>query len=369
MLSVAIIGAARYHRAKTNCSDVYPMRLIHSVFLPFLIAAVSVSFASHADASLDTGLTHFDQLYQTELGGVVSCQSQTESRHATCSSQLKNEGNAPFVLHHAHKTQKVFVLFHGLSDSPFFLTTVAQAIHKQGHNVLVALLPGHGKKDADQDMQDPELAARWRSNVQEMIALAPEFGEQLYLGGFSTGGALSAEYILEHPGEVKGLLLFSGALALDSSVETMASIWGIKWLAKTLDGDYQSMGPNPFKYPSVARYSAFQLTDVIFSVRDLIKQQKPLDIAIFAAHSEADNTTPISGVKDLMAYNKGQNTLFLVDKKFDVCHADVVVNEAQIKQMNFDESQVTEILPCSIPSANPQHAEMLEAMSEFIRQY
>ena len=139
----------------------------------------------------------------------------------------------------------------------------AQAIHKQGHNVLVALLPGHGKKDADQDMQDPELAARWRSNVQEMIALAPEFGEQLYLGGFSTGGALSAEYILEHPGEVKGLLLFSGALALDSSVETMASIWGIKWLAKTLDGDYQSMGPNPFKYPSVARYSAFQLTDVI----------------------------------------------------------------------------------------------------------
>jgi hypothetical protein len=164
-------------------------------------------------------------------------------------------------------------------------------------------------------------------------------------------------------------MLYSGALALDSSVQTMAKIWGIKWMAKTIDGDYQSMGPNPFKYPNVARFSAFQLTDVIFSVRDLMEQDKPLDIAIFAAHSEADNTTPIVGVKDLMAYNKGENTLFLIDKKFDVCHADVVVNEAQIEQMHFDESQVTEILPCSVPRANPQHEEMLKAMDTFIRHH
>ena len=70
----------------------FGLRLIHSVFLPFLIAAVSVSFASHADASLDTGLTHFDQLYQTELGGVVSCQSQTESR-----ASAPEKSNNPFT--------------------------------------------------------------------------------------------------------------------------------------------------------------------------------------------------------------------------------------------------------------------------------
>mgnify|MGYP000088382097 FL=1 len=258
------------------------------------------------------------------------------------------------------------MLFHGLSDSPFLLTTIAQSLYDQGYNVLVALLPGHGKKEADADMQDPELAARWHDNVRNMIDLAPEFGSDLYIGGFSTGGALAAQHVLENPNEAKGLLLFSGALALDPSVETMANIWGIKWLAKTLDGDYQSVGPNPFKYPSVARYSAFQLTDVIFSVRDLIEQQKPLDIALFAAHSEADNTTPISGVKDLIAYNKGKSILFSIDNDLDVCHADLVVNNEQIQQMDFDESQVTEILPCSVPKANPKHQKMLGALQAFI---
>ena len=321
------------------------------------------------NASIETGLEQFNALYQRELGDIINCPEQPEYQYRVCSGQLKNAGNAPFILHHGHKTQKVFVLFHGLSDSPFFLTSIAQSLYEQGYNVLVALLPGHGKKDADQDMQDPALASRWHKNTQSMLALAPDFGESIYIGGFSTGGALAAQYVLEHPGETSGLLLFSGALALDSSVETMAKIWGIKWLAKTLDGDYQSSGPNPFKYPSVARYSAFQLTDVIFSVRELMQQKRPLALPIFAVHSEADVTTPITGVQQLMAYNKGDNTLLALPKALDVCHADVVVNDAQIKQMDFDESQVTEILPCSVPKANPQHKKMLEALTSFVSEH
>ena len=70
-----------------------------------------------------------------------------------------------------------------------------------------------------------------------------------------------------------------------------------------------------------------------------------------------------------MAYNKGDNTLLALPKALDVCHADVVVNDAQIKQMDFDESQVTEILPCSVPKANPQHKKMLEALTSFVSEH
>ncbi len=369
MPAVVIDGTASYDKAKIYWTDTYFMSFKRLVFKPLLTLTFILLSASQANATVTVGLAKFDQLYKNQLGQTLPCSTQPAYRHKVCSSLLKNEGNAPFVLHHGDKTQKVFVLFHGLSDSPFFLTTIAQSLYDQGYNVLVALLPGHGKKEADADMQDPELAARWHDNVQNMIGLAPEFGTDLYIGGFSTGGALAAQYVLENPNEATGLLLFSGALALDSSVETMANIWGIKWLAKTLDGDYQSVGPNPFKYPSVARYSAFQLTDVIFSVRDLIEQQKPLDIALFAAHSEADNTTPISGVKDLIAYNKGESILFSIEKDLDVCHADLVVNNEQIQQMDFDESQVTEILPCSVPKANQMHQEMLAALKAFISKH
>ena len=334
-----------------------------------LITFSILIFSFGANASIAVGLANFDALYQSELGDIIDCETRSEHWYRVCSKQLKNEGNAPFILHHGDKTPKVFVLFHGLSDSPFFLTSIAQALYDQGYNVMVALLPGHGRKDADQDMQDPKLAARWHANIQKIVAIAPSFGDTLYIGGFSTGGTLAVQYVLENPNKAKGLLLFSGALALDSSVETMANIWGIKWLAKTLDGDYQSIGPNPYKYPSVARYSAFQLTDVIFSVRELIAQNQPLDLAIFAAHSEADVTTPIVGVNDLLAYNKGENTLFSIPKDLDVCHADLVVNKMQIEQINFDETQVIEILPCSIPKANPQHQEMLQALKIFVSKH
>lgn len=324
-------------------------------------------FTSHLYAqSLNDSFDKFTQIYQQQLGSIQACDVTEDNTARVCSTVLKNDGNAPYILHHAQPTEKVVVLFHGLSDSPFYFKSIANAIHAQGNTVLVALVPGHGKKDADADMQDPQLAQRWYAHVDEIMDLAGDFGEQIYIGGFSTGGALASRYVMINPSKVKGLLLFSGALALDSTVESMANIWGVKWFAKTLDGDYQTVGPNPFKYPSVARYSGFQLTDVIFDVRSLIEQEKPLALPIFVAHSMSDITTPYFGVESLMAYNKGVNSVFKISKEFDVCHADVVVNQQQVTEMAIDTSSMTEILPCSVPQANPQHAEMLQSMLQFL---
>jgi hypothetical protein len=171
---------------------------------------------------------------------------------------------------------------------------------------------------------------------------------------------------LQNPQTVKGLMLFSGALALDSNVESLANIWGIQWLAKILDGEYETLGPNPYKYPSVARFSAFELTEVIFSVRELIEQGASINLPIFAAHSMADATTPIIGVKNLMGENKGANTLFEISQEADVCHADLVINENQLSDMNYNSSILEEILPCDVPKANPKHAEMLRSLELFL---
>ncbi len=292
--------------------------------LPLLILTVSTTSFVASSQSIETEFDKFDVIYQTQLGSTRGCQTPEANVFKVCSDSLKNDGNAPYILHHNKTTEKVVVLFHGLSDSPFFFRSIAQSIHQQGNNVIVALMPGHGKKQADADMQDNKLADRWRAHVSEVIDYSASLGEQRYLGGFSTGGVLATEYILQNPNSVKGLMLFSGALALDSSVESTANIWGIQWLAKMLDGEYATQGPNPYKYPSVARFSAFELTEVIFSVRDLIEQGATLNLPIFVAHSMADVSTPIAGVKNLMAINKGPNTLFEISQDVDVCHADVV---------------------------------------------
>jgi pimeloyl-ACP methyl ester carboxylesterase len=339
------------------------------LLLPLLIFAASTTIFSVSSEPIEDGFDKFDAIYQTQLGTTRGCQTPGANMFKVCSDSLKNDGNAPYILHHNKVTEKVVVLFHGLSDSPFYLSSIAQSIHQQGNNVIVALMPGHGKNQADEDMQDDKLADRWRAHVSEVVEYAANLGEQRYLGGFSTGGALVTEYILQHPKAAKGLLLFSGALALDSSVESMANIWGIQWLAKLLDGDYETKGPNPYKYPSVARFSAFELMEVIFSVRELMEEGAALKLPIFAAHSMADKTTPILGVRNLIALNKGPNTLFEISIDIDVCHADVVINQEQLSDMQYDASLLEEILPCDVPKANPKHADMLVSLTQFLKTY
>ncbi|WP_299072058.1 alpha/beta fold hydrolase [uncultured Paraglaciecola sp.] len=339
------------------------------LFLPLLILTASATSVFVSAQSIATQFDQFDAIYKTQLGATRGCETPQKNVFRVCSDSLKNDGNAPFILHHNKVTEKVVVLFHGLSDSPFFFRSIAKAIHQQGHNVVVALMPGHGKKQADADMQDPQLSDRWRAHVSEVFEYAAGLGEQRYFGGFSTGGVLATEYILQNPGKVKGLMLFSGALALDSGVESIAKIWGIQWVAKWLDGEYKTQGLNRYKYPGVASFSAIELTEVIFSVRELIEQGAPLNLPIFSAHSAADVTTPIQGVKDLMAANKGVNRLFEIPLDVDVCHADVVVNQKQVSEMQFDASKLEEIMPCMVPLANPQHVEMLTALRQFLATY
>lgn len=336
------------------------------LLLPLLLPIVSAISFFASSQSIDTELDKFDTIYQTQLGTTRGCQSPQANVFRVCSDSLKNDGNAPYILHHNKATKKVVVLFHGLSDSPFFLRSIAQSIYQQGNNVVVALLPGHGKKQADEDMQDEKLADRWRAHLSEVVEYSASLGEQRYLGGFSTGGAVATEYILQNPEAVKGLMLFSGALAVDSSVESMANIWGIQWLAKILDGDYATQGPNPYKYPSVARFAAFELIEIIFSIRDLIKQGAVLNLPLFVAHSVVDKTIPIIGVKNLMAVNKGPNTFFEIAKEVDVCHADLVIDAQQLLDMQYDASLLSEILPCDVPKANPKHAEMLASLKQFL---
>jgi pimeloyl-ACP methyl ester carboxylesterase len=339
------------------------------LLLSLLILAASTHSFVALSQSIENKFDQFDAIYQTQLGATRGCQTPQQNVFKVCSDSLRNDGNAPYILHHNKVTKKVVVLFHGLSDSPFFLRSIAQSIHQQGNNVIVALMPGHGKKQADEDMQDYALADRWRAHMSEVINYSASLGEKRYLGGFSTGGALATEFILQNPNSVKGLILFSGALALDSNVESMASIWGIQWLAKLLDGEYETQGRNPYKYPNVARFAAFELTEVIFSVRDLIEQGATLDMPLFVAHSVVDKTIPIIGVKNLMAVNKGPNTFFEISKDVDVCHADLVISDNQLLDMQYDASMLEEILPCDVPKANPIHGEMLDTLNQFLTTY
>jgi alpha-beta hydrolase superfamily lysophospholipase len=351
--------------------------LFKVVLLPLCIAMSMLSYATQVDmeqnsasrASQQSMYAAFSKLYKKEWGVLSPCKETRLNRTSVCSPVLRSEGNAPFMLSHDKPSEKVAVLIHGLSDSPFFMREIANILYHQGFDVLVPLLPGHGLRDASDDMTDGDLAERWQAHVDEVIALADTMGDTLVVGGFSTGGALAVEHYLDEGKNIDGLMLFSGALALSENAESMSRIWGIKWVAKVIDGSYVTHGPNPYKYPHVAGFAGLELMDIIEQIRQQLKNNKQIDIPLFAAHSQADSTTPIHGVETLMEHSKGPNTFFVIDGSYELCHADLVINTPLLHQMKFNAKMVDETELCAVPKANPLFDTMAMMLKSYLQQF
>ncbi|TMO60342.1 hypothetical protein CWC18_13885 [Pseudoalteromonas aurantia] len=90
-----------------------------------------------------------------------------------------------------HDTRGV-LLIHGLTDSPFIFHDLASSFLKQGITVRTLLLPGHGTAaSALVDVSHAQWRAATAYGVQSML----EDFDTVYLGGFSTGGALLIDYL------------------------------------------------------------------------------------------------------------------------------------------------------------------------------
>lgn len=333
-----------------------------------LLSAFIVSPALAESDSASQTNARFKAFYESEWGSVQPCRETALNKFGVCSNVLRNEGNAPFILNHPSST-KVAVLVHGLSDSPFFMREIANILFSEGFTVVVPLLPGHGKREADDDMSDWDLAERWQSHVDDVITLADSMGDTLIVGGFSTGGALAVEHYLDEGGNIDGLMLFSGALALSENAEGMSRIWGIKLLAKIVDGSYETHGPNPHKYPNVAGFAGLELMDLIEAIRVKFEAGQQIEVPLFAAHSQADATTPIGGIENAMSHSKGPNSFFVIDESYALCHADVVVNDKLLQEMKFNKSMVNQQEECAVPQANPLFATMDLMLRDYVKQF
>ena len=341
-----------------------------AVVLACSILLLPISLSAWAQTLSQAQKETFSAIYEPELGTIYACPSNTATVVGFCANTVKSAPNAPHILLPSSLPIGIIVLQHGLADSPYFVRSIGEGLQKKGYLVILPLTPGHGKKDATKDMRDDALQQRWYQHVNQIMAFAKTFDVPISIGGFSTGGSLSIYYALKHPKDVRSVMLFSGALALPGAAEALAKVWGIKSLAKFIDGKYESYGVHPYKYATIAGYSALVLLDVINDVRNMVEQthldEHRISMPIFAAHSLADRLTPFSGVEDLVAKVEGDHVVFKIDKKFDVCHADLPISELQLIGLKFDRSKVNQSERCAVPKANPLHAQMMAMLDKFL---
>lgn len=225
------------------------------------------------------------------------------------------DGNSPFALEplgadttgQEKKYRRGILLTHGLSDSPYFMRHLAAFFQANGFRVMAVLLPGHGTRPGD--LLDVSWQEWTRAVAYGTDRLAAEVDE-LYLGGYSAGGALSIYQSLRDK-RVRGLFLFAPALAIThraayASLHRLVS-WLLprtKWVDIKPDNDI-------YKYESFAKNTATQMYELTQAVCDQLKLQQ-LTIPIFTVASVDDKTVSHSAIHDFMAQQSSAANKFIL---------------------------------------------------------
>lgn len=227
---------------------------------------------------------------------------------------------APFELHNKD-SKKGILLIHGLTDSPFLFHDLAAHFFDSGISVRTLLLPGHGTAASDLidvDSKDWEQAANY--GIERMLK---DFDE-VYLGGFSTGGALILNYLMQKesvaPG-VKGTLLWAPASKANSDLIWAAGIVDylpfVDWSDKEADIDFA-------KYESFPYNAAAQVHRLMKQINGSNSRTRNMqDIPLLTIVSEVDQTISSDATMSLIAEwhdpinrpNTGNDTLIYYGNK------------------------------------------------------
>lgn len=253
---------------------------------------------------------------------------------------------------------------HGLTDSPYYMTAIAEFIHKfLGYNVYMPLLQCHGLKDPE-GMSGVSLL-EWKKNVRFAIRTATENAERVSIGGLSTGGALSFYFGCTDPEVTGDLYLFSAALGLyGGRFGVFGSIKEIFLripFVGFLDNGKPLVGNNPYRYDRVPLNSAGELAQLILEIDGLLKLpgNALYEKRIFAAWSESDKVVNLRKLINLQYVTKeNQFVQFVIPKAAGVYHACVVQREP----VYAIGSQPDE---APLEAASPRFAEMMAAMRRF----
>ena len=303
------------------------MNRYNSLFLGMLFFALQAYAATpqlearHQASGLNTQFKG-DQLPFAEY--VARSRAMIEKTHiGTNVAELAKiiEGNAPFELKpaasctpgHGKPYRRGILLTHGLTDSPYFMRHLGAFFQENCFRVMAILLPGHGSQPGDLlDISWQEWA---KAEAYGTDKLAAEVDE-VYLAGFSTGGALSV-YQSQNDSRVRGLFLFSPALKV-TSLAALANLHKIyswasssaKWLDVMPDKD-------TFKYESFPKNAAAQIYDLTQAVNARL-QEHAVSIPVFAAASQDDTTVNTPATVEFMAKTKNPSSrlvLYSTDTK------------------------------------------------------
>src|SRR4051794_5582577 len=120
-------------------------------------------------------------------------------------------GGGSILLSHGHRTGRVVVLFHGLTDSPLQYFPFAQRLFAEGDNVFVPRLPHHAEKNGHVAAMGKLTAQELRDLGDQSVDVAQGLGDTVIVSGLSAGGTIAA-WVGQYRMDVHRVVLVAPAL-------------------------------------------------------------------------------------------------------------------------------------------------------------
>src|SRR5215831_19107519 len=124
--------------------------------------------------------------YETALTRFAKIQAREEAQgnlNPVCCSKL---------LTHGHKTERVIILMHGMTNCPQQFVELAPKFFEDGYNVLIPRMPHNGLADPDTDDLRYLKSAELRDHCIEIVDIARGLGDHITYFGLSVGGLMAA---------------------------------------------------------------------------------------------------------------------------------------------------------------------------------
>ncbi|MFH7025081.1 MAG: alpha/beta hydrolase [Heteroscytonema crispum UTEX LB 1556] len=232
---------------------------------------------------------------------------------------IKNEACRSKFFFHEHLTPKVCLFFHGFTAGLYQFEPLGKALFAAGYNVLIPLQPGHGLA-GDWNGDNPPPLPTERQIYEEFalswLEVAKTLGQQVIVGGLSTGANLAANLAIEHPQEIERVLLFAPALAsnniiVDFFVEILPFYY--EWLNKDNPGNFGYKG---FKIPALRLFM-----DMGKEVLERLENE--IAAPMFVIFSESDRTINHHELKTLFSTllkQQPKSWYFMFDKLLEIPH-------------------------------------------------
>lgn len=198
--------------------------------------------------------------------------------------------NSPFsCIPATQKPKNGILLIHGLFDSPYYVRDLADYFKNKGFLVQAILLPGHGTVPGDLlNLHYTE----WTKCVDYGIKTLAKAVENVFIGGYSLGGALAVNHVLEHPNDaIKSILLFAPALKPKNILKNLLAkhyrLFG--WISSRTKWYQLGHSTNFAKYNCLCINAGHQACNLIKAIEAKADKNR-LNLPLFTVASSDDET-------------------------------------------------------------------------------